>query len=150
MMRRSLAADVWREDTALDASRRQRWVRAALLVGVVYFVVGRVFAAPVTHVHVWRLAAWVVSGAVFAAHIGYEHFRLRHSVRSTAAHAALAVAIGAFGLAVAGAMHSLSVSSTLRPTWLLAFVVWPVATALPAFLVALVAAAVLARVSPRR
>ena len=112
-----------------------------------YFLIGRVFAAPVNHVHLWRLAAWVVSGVAYAAHIGYEYFRLRHSLRSTALHAALAVAIGAFALAVAGAVHSLSATSAIRPTWLLALVVWPVATAVPAFIVAFFAGAVLDRLS---
>lgn len=129
----------------MDASRRQAWVRAALLVGVVYFLIGRVFALPADHVQVWRLAAWVVSGGVYAAHIGYERFRLRNSPRLAAAHVALAVAIGAVGLAVAGMIHSLSTTSAIRPAWLLALVIWPAVTAVPAFLVALAAGAVLAR-----
>ena len=129
----------------MDASRRQAWVRAALLVGVVYFLIGRVFALPADHVQAWRLAAWVVSGGVYAAHIGYERFRLRNSPRLAAAHVALAVAIGAVGLAVAGMIHSLSTTSAIRPAWLLALVIWPAVTAVPAFLVALVAGAVLAR-----
>ena len=133
----------------MDVSHRQPWIRAALLLGLAYFLVGRGFAAPASHVRVWRLAAWLVSGALFAAHIAYEHFRLRHAPRSTALHAALAVALGAFGLAVAGALHALLTTSTLRLSWLLAFVVWPLATAVPAFLVALVAGVVLARL-PRR
>ena len=133
----------------MDVSHRQPWIRAALLLGLTYFLVGRGFAAPASHVRVWRLAAWLVSGALFAAHIAYEHFRLRHAPRSTALHAALAVALGAFGLAVAGALHALLTTSTLRLSWLLAFVVWPLATAVPAFLVALVAGAVLAHL-PRR
>ncbi len=129
----------------MDLSRRQAWVRAALLVGVVYLLIGRLFALPTDHVRVWRLAAWVVSGAAYAAHIGYEHFRLRNSPRVTALHVALAVAIGAIGLVVAGMMYSLSTTSVIRPAWLLALVIWPAVTAVPAFLVALVAGAVLAR-----
>jgi hypothetical protein len=129
----------------MDLSRRQAWVRAALLVGVVYVLIGRLFALPTDHVRVWRLAAWVVSGAAYAAHIGYEHFRLRNSPRVTALHVALAVAIGAIGLVVAGMMYSLSTTSVIRPAWLLALVIWPAVTAVPAFLVALVAGAVLAR-----
>lgn len=128
----------------MNASHHQPWVRAALLLGVVYLLIGRVFAAPASHVHLWRLAAWAASGAAFAAHIGYEHFRLRHSPRSIALHAALGVAIGAIALAVAGMIHSLLATSTLRPSWLLALVIWPAVTAVPAFLVALVAGAVLA------
>jgi len=130
----------------MDATRRRAWIRAALLVGLAYFLIGRVFAAPATNQHLWRLAAWVLSGAVYAAQIWYEHFRLRSPPRSTALHAALAVAIGAFLLALAGMIRSLSTES-LRPAWLLALVIWPAVTAAPAFLVAFVAAAVLARLT---
>ena len=104
-----------------------------------------VFALPADHVHAWRLAAWMVSGVAYVAHIGYEHFKLRSSPRSTAVHVAVAVAIGAFALAVAGMIHSLSTSSTIRPGWLLALLIWPAVTAVPAFLGALVAGAVLQR-----
>ena len=129
----------------MDASGRHAWVRAALLVGVAYFLIGRVFTLPSSHVRAWRLAAWAVSGGAYAAHIAYEHFRLRNSPRLTALHAALAVAIGAVALAVAGMVHSLATASAIRPAWLLALVIWPAATAVPAFLGALVAGAVVAR-----
>lgn len=129
----------------MDATRRQRWLGTTLLAGALYFLIGRGFAAPVTHAHAWRLAAWVVSGAVFAAHIVYEHFRLRSAKRALASHAALAVAIGAFGLAVAGALHTLRAGSALRATWVVALLAFPLATAVPAFLVAFAAGAALAR-----
>lgn len=129
----------------MDASRRQAWVRGALLVGVVYLLIGTVFAWPANHVRMWRLAAWVVSGGAYAAHIGYEHFRLHNSPRLIALHASVAVAIGAIAFAVAGMIHSLSTASGIRPAWLLALVIWPAVTAVPAFLSALVAGAVLAR-----
>ena len=132
-------------DARFELKRLQPWVRAALLVGVVYLVIGRAFAAPADHVRLWRLAAWATSGAAFAAHIGYEHFRLRHTPRSTAWHAALAVAIGAFALAAAGGLRSLTSGSAPRPLWLLALVVWPAVTGVPAFLVGFVAAALLTR-----
>jgi hypothetical protein len=128
----------------MGASRRQAWVRAALLLGATYFLIGRLFALPANQ-HVWRLAAWMVSGVAYAAHIGYEHFRLRNSPRLTALHVAVAVAIGAFALAVAGMIHSLSTASAIRPAWLLALVIWPAVTAVPAFLGALVAGAILRR-----
>lgn len=117
----------------------------ALLVGVVYLLIGRIFAAPTTHVRAWRLGAWLVSGAAYGIHIGYEQFRLRNSPRFVAFHAAVAVAIGAFALALAGAVRSLLTTSAIRPLWLLAFVLWPAATAVPAFLVALIVAVMLAR-----
>jgi hypothetical protein len=131
----------------MDASRRQAWVRAALLVGAAYFLIGRVFALPSDNVRVSRLAAWMLSGLAYAAHIWYEHFRLRNSPRLTALHVATAVAIGGFALAVAGMIHSLSTAPAIRPAWILALVLWPAITAVPAFLGALVAAAVLTRVS---
>ena len=128
----------------MNASR-QPWIRAALLVGVVYFLVGKLFTLPAGHVHAWRIAAWVVSFGVYAAHIRYEHFTLRNSARSLALHVAVAVAIGGFLLAAAGMIHHLSSASTFRPVWLLALVLWPAFTAVPAFLGALVAATMLQR-----
>jgi hypothetical protein len=129
----------------VNASSRQPWIRAAFLAGVYYFLVGRSFTLPASHVHAWRIAAWIVSFAVYAAHIWYEHFRLRNSARSTALHVAVGVAIGGFALAAAGLIRSLSGTSSFRPVWLLALVLWPAFTAVPAFFGALVAGAVLPR-----
>ncbi|MFN2326428.1 MAG: hypothetical protein ABR551_11145 [Gemmatimonadales bacterium] len=132
-------------EAQLETCRDQGWFRAALLVGLAYGLIGRLFALPATDVHAWRVAAWVVSVAVYAAHIGYEHFRIRSSPRRTAMHVAVAVAIGAFALVAAGMLHDLWTTSTIRPTWLLAFVVLPAVTALPAFLVGLIVGATLQR-----
>jgi len=121
------------------------WALAALLAGVVYLLIGRLFALPARNAQAWRLAAWAVSGVVFAAHIAVEHFRRRSPPRVTAWRAALGAAIGAFGLAVAGMAHALSTFGAIRPVWLLALVLWPLITAVPAFLVALLTATVLAR-----
>ncbi|HKB66594.1 MAG TPA: hypothetical protein VKC61_12130 [Pyrinomonadaceae bacterium] len=133
----------------MHSSRHQPWIPAALLLGALYVIVGRVFAAPVTHVQGWRRAAWVVCGVAFAAHVAYEHFNLRHSPRLVAWHAAVAVAIGAFLLAFAAMIRSLWTTSALRPIWLLAIFLWPAITAVPAFLVALAAAVILARLWPK-
>jgi hypothetical protein len=133
----------------VDPSPNRPWVLAALFVGVMYFVIGTVFAWPTEHVRAWRLAAWVASGVAFAAHIGYEHFRLRNVSRLLALHAALAVAIGAVCLAGAGMLQSLSAASAIWSSWLLALVVWPAVTAVPAFVAALVVAALLGRFSRR-
>ena len=120
-----------------------------IILGFVYAFVGIVFAVPADHVKVWRLAAWVASAFAYAAHICYERFRLRNSPRSAALHVALAVALGSFGLAVGANIHSLSVGSTSehRRLLLLALALWPIITALPAFLVALGASWVLGRAS---
>jgi len=119
-----------------------------LLAGALYLVIGRAFPAPIVHVRAWRFAAWLVSGIVFAAHIWYEHVRLRHAPAITARHAATGVAIGAFALAAAGMVRTLAVESAIRPRWFLALVAWPLVTALPAFLVAIVTATVLRRLRP--
>lgn len=131
----------------MNEAGRQPWVRAVVLVGIMYAIIGVTFAWPATHVRVWRLAAWLVSAAAFAAHIGYERHVLRHPPRRAAWHVALAVALGAFGLALGAIIHSLSVVSTTehRRLLIVALVVWPVMTGLPAFLVALGASTVLRR-----
>ena len=127
----------------MDNQPRRKWIRAALLVGAVYLAIGRVSASQSDNVRAWRLAAWLLSGAIFAAHIWYEHSLLRSHHRLTAFHAAVAVAIGAFGLAVAAMIHSLSTAAGFRPVWFLALLLWPAVTAVPAFLVALLIAALL-------
>jgi hypothetical protein len=120
-------------------SVRQPWVRAVVLLGITYALVGILFAQPAAHLQAWRRAAWLVSAIGYAAHIVYERFRLRSPPVSSALHVAFAVALGAFGLAVAANIHSLSSGSTSqhRQLLLLALGIWPVVTALPAFLVAL-------------
>src|SRR6266446_573873 len=133
----------------MGESSRQPWVRVVVLLGVVYAFVGIIFAIPAGPVKVWRLAAWVVSAFAYAAHVAYERFRLRNSPRSAALHVALAVALGAFGLAVGANIHSLQLGSANehRRLLLLALGLWPVITALPAFLFALGASWILARAS---
>jgi vacuolar-type H+-ATPase subunit I/STV1 len=140
----------------MDESGRKPWIRAVILVGVVYFVVGMVFAELAKSAvsdqvrFMWRLAAWVACAAAYAAHIGYEHFRLNNSPRVTARHVAIAVALGAFLLAVAANIHDLGSASGYRPRMLIALVAWPLLTAVPAFLVALAVAAVLAQLPTKR
>ena len=136
----------------MSESASLRWYRAVMLVGLVYCLVGIAFPAPADHLRAWRLAAWVVSAAAYAAHVAYEFFTLRSSPRAGALHVALAVALGALGLAIAANIHSLSVGSTSqhRLLLLLALVIWPVMTAVPAFLTTLAANLVLARISRRR
>src|SRR5213596_4332343 len=135
----------------MDVSGRRLWVRAMILVAVSYVVIGIGFAALAKsdHMRLWRLAAWLASALVAAAHIGYEHYRLGSSPRPTALHAAGAVALGAFGLALAANVHWFFARTPGQHPPLLALPVWPVITALPAFLVALTVAAVLTRISPR-
>ena len=131
----------------MNASRHRPWVRTTLLVGVVYLLIGRAFAVPTGNVRGWRLAAWLLSAAVYAAHVGHEHYWLRQPPRGTATHVAAAGALGAFGLAVAGVIYTLSTTHTLQMSWLLALFVLPLAIAVPAFIVAFLAASFLARLA---
>jgi hypothetical protein len=126
--------------------------RAVVLVGVFYAVVGVVFAWPVNHVRAWRLAAWLVSAAAFAVHIGYESLRARAVPSRVAVRVAAAVALGAFGLAVSATIHSFAVGSSGQHRRLvtLALAIWPIMTGVPAFVVALAASFVLARLAGRR
>jgi hypothetical protein len=127
--------------------RQQSWVRTAVLLGIGYAFVGIVFAVPASHVQAWRLAAWAVSAIGCAAHIAHERVRLQNAPGRASLHVAVAVALGAFGLAVGANIHSLSIGSTSqhRQLLLLALAIWPVMTGLPAFLVALAASVILDR-----
>ena len=133
--------------THMDASDRKRWLRAVLLLGVVYFVIAIAFgefasrAASDSMRETWNRLAFLACGVAFAVHIGYEHFRLGNSPRITASHASIAVAVGAFALALKANIHDLGSASGYRPRMLIALVVWPLLTAVPAFIVALVVAA---------
>jgi hypothetical protein len=128
-------------------------VRIALFVGSMYLVAGIVFggfagraASAQTRV-AWRWAAWIVSGTLFGAHILYEQVRLSTSPKFAALHASAAAAVGAFGLAVAANVHAYFVSAHEHALMLaLSLAIWPLMTALPAFVVALVAALLFARV----
>ena len=133
----------------MHSSSRQRWLSTAILAGVIYLAVGLVSSALAGAAasdqmrSFWRLSAFVISAVVFATHIAHEHFRLRNTARPTAWHASVGVAFGAFGLALAANIHDLASASGYRPRMLIALVAWPALTAVPAFLVALVVAALL-------
>ena len=127
----------------MDASDRKHWLRL-FFVGVIYFVIGIVFGAFASGAATnamritWNRLAFLLSGVIFMVHIGHEYFRLRHSPRITATHAAVAVAIGAFLLALLANIHDLGSASGYRPRMLIALAAWPLLTAVPAFIVALV------------
>ena len=131
----------------MDDSSRQRRLSTVILIGALYLAVGIASsalagaAASNQMQFFWRLSAFVISAVVFAAHIAYEHFRLRNTARPTAWHASVAVAFGAFGLALVANIHDLGSASGYRPRMLIALVAWPLLTAVPAFIVALVVAA---------
>ena len=131
----------------MDASNRKRWLRAVILLGTAYFVVGIAFAALAGSAgsnsmrETWNRLGFLASAIAFALHIGYEHFRLRNSALVTASHVAIAVALGAFALALNANVHGLRLGSTHHRLLAFALIAWPAITAVPAFVVALVAAA---------
>jgi len=129
----------------MDAPDRQPWVRVAVLLGLAYFVINFAFGTfagwSAAHSITWNRLAFLSCAVAFAVHIGYEHFRLRNSPRRTASHVSIAVAQGAFALALAGNIHDLGSASGYRPRMLIALVAWPFLTAVPAFIVALLMAA---------
>lgn len=142
---------------SLPPTRPLQWLPVAILLSIVYPVVGVVFAAlanPAASSEMrafWRLAAWLACAGAFAAHLGYEHFRLRTSPLRTALHIAGAVAAGAFVLAVWVNVHGRwDASSRQSPLAPLALVVFPVVTGVPAFVVARVAVFILARTRQSR
>ena len=138
----------------MDASGHKRWLRAVILLGVVYLVAGITFGALAGGSAsnqmrtTWRQTAWLTSAVAFAAHIWYELFRLRHSPLTTALHVSLAAALGAFALAVAANLHAQWTASGNQRLLALALALWPALTAVPAFVVALATAAGLARMRP--
>jgi hypothetical protein len=117
----------------------------AILAGVAYLLIGRLFSSAAFATRPWRLAAWGLSGVVFLVHLWFEGFRLRNAPRTAATHVASGVALGAFALAAAAMIRATSDPSEIEPKWLLALVLWPALTAIPAFFVALVAATASAR-----
>jgi hypothetical protein len=132
----------------MDSPANQRWLRMAMFFAIVYPVVGITFAFAASKgmVVFWRLAAWLVCAAAFAGHLWYEHARLRSPPRRAALHVSLAVALGAFLLAVWINVHAhWSAAGHPRSLAFLALVLFPVVTGVPAFVVALVVASLLAR-----
>jgi len=134
----------------MDSSDRQRWFRMVVLLGAVYFVFGVAFAAFAGRSasnsmrETWNRLGFLASAVAFALHIGYEHFRLRNSPLITASHVSMAVALGAFALAVSANVHGYRVGTNNQRLLAFALVAWPALTAVPAFVVALVAAVGLA------
>src|SRR5436309_10409182 len=135
----------------MDSSTHQRWLPIAMLFAIVYPVFGITFAFAASQgmVVFWRLAAWLVCAAAFAVHLWYEHARLQSPPSRAALHVSLAVALGAFLLAVWINVHAhWSAAGHQRPFAFVALVVFPVVTGAPAFVVALVVAFLIRRRAP--
>ena len=136
----------------MDASTHRPWIVAVLIAGTFYLLSGLVFgelagrATDRPTLMAWRLTAWGTSGIMFGAHIVYEVFRLRHTRGITALHTTYAVALGCSLLAAAALVHALTTGTGNPRLLAIALVAWPVVAGVPAFLVALGAAALLTRV----
>ena len=132
---------------------KYKWLRAVILFALVYLVIAVAFPNPPASnkmQFMWRLGAWLAAALAFAIHIGFEHFRFRNSPQRTAFHVCAAVSLGAFGLAVVANIHALRTGTGNHRLLGSALLIWPIITGLPAFIVALVAAAVLARLRPNK
>ena len=125
--------------------KRRPWLLPAALLAAFYATVGITFAFPVTHVRGWRVAAWIVSGLAYVAHLLYERYGLRSSTRVAALHVAIAAALGALGLAIGALVNSLATGRPPEHQRLLlaALALWPLITGIPAFVVGLAASALL-------
>jgi hypothetical protein len=137
----------------LNALNKYHWQRAVILFGIVYLVVGVFFPNPSASNElqfVWRLGAWLICALAFAIHIGLEHFRFRDSPYRTALHVSASVSIGAFALAVAANINALRTGTGNQRLLVLALVIWPIMAGVPAFIIALVIAAVLERLRPNK
>jgi len=138
----------------MDKPKRRLWLRMVLLIGLTYCAIGigfGAFAAWSTSnqmVVAWRVASFVISLVAFALHIGYELFKLANRPVIVALHTALAVALGAFALAVAANIHAIGVASANHGLLAIALAIWPLMTGIPAFVVALITANVLRLVRP--
>ena len=135
-------------------TQRRGWFAVALLAGLAYLVFGLAFgelaarAASHQMVVTWRLAAWIASAIVYAAHLLRE-IRVTRSLHQTALRAATGAALGSFGLAVAANLHAMWTPGAIPNLLLLrlALVIWPVATFIPAYLVGFVTSTIFRRLS---
>ena len=125
----------------MSEPRDRRWVVVAAAAAIVYPVVGVGFAALSATSVAMRLpgrwAAWLACAAAFAVHLAYEHFKLRSAPLRAALHVSAAVAVGALLLALWVTSHSFAPQ---------ALVLFPLITALPAFIAAFIVSSLLARV----
>ena len=136
-------------DTHVKEPHERRWLHTILIIGAIYCIDGIVFgmfagwSKSQTMVFIWRLAAWLTCALLFAGHIWYEYFRFSNSPRKTALYTSSAAAVGAFGLAVAANIHSQFVTSANQILLALSLIIWPILTAVPAFIIVFVITSIL-------
>lgn len=127
---------------------RWRWLVPAAIAGVLYLAAGTISAALAAEAQPWpmqflaRVSAFGVSAVILALHVAYERLRMHSSTMTAAWHGAVGAALGGLALALMANIHDLGSAAGYRPRMLVALVAWPFLTAVPAFVVALVVAAV--------
>ena len=140
----------------MDESNRRPWFPMVVLLGAVYFLFGVAFAALAglsgsdAMRATWNRLGFLASAVAFAFHLGYEHFRLRDSALITALHVSAAVALGAFALALRVNVNGFRMGAGNQGLRAFALVAWPAITAVPAFVVAIIAAALLEKAYGKR
>jgi len=133
---------------------RRRWGPIATIAGVAYFTIGVVFGAlagssgSTLGLKAWRWAAFALSLVVFLVHVRFDHQRFRNTL-TTARHVAIGVALGGFLLAAMATARATLVEGTPRRL-LVALIVWPLLTGIPAFVAAWILATFLERRQPDR
>lgn len=138
------------ECTSRQMALRMRRLRVStlLLASTAYVVVGigtamlAGTASSLGGVKGWRATAWLLSLVVFLVHLAVER-RRAEGRRSVAAHVALAVALGAFGVAALGPLRAHWAEPARFRLALLSIVAWPLLTGVPAFFAAFVMGALL-------
>jgi hypothetical protein len=115
---------------------RRSSLRQACAIGTLYLFIGLATTAlsSAGPVRVVRLSAWVASAIVFAVHVWRERVTAGASRRTAALAAALGVAIGGFGVALAANIHAMGTSASLSLR--LSLIIWPIMLGVPALVAA--------------
>ena len=133
----------------MSTPARRQWVPMVLILGALYFLLAVGFATLASGAAsdwsrvTWNRLGFAISAVAFTLHIAYEYFRVRSSPFVTAWHVAVAVALGAFALAIKANVHGYRFGSGNKPLLAFALVAWPAVTAIPAFALALFTTAAL-------
>jgi hypothetical protein len=135
----------------MNARILERWWQRVVSVGLMYLGLGvgsavisnDLESAPVQASI--RVGILLVAVAVFYCNLHVELARSAQGLGASALITSSAVALGTFLLAVYAVSLSWWDSSHLPTSLLSAFLIWPVATSLPAFLAALILGSVMVR-----
>jgi hypothetical protein len=124
---------------------RHSWLRTALVVAVIYAVIGLVTVATSraaggadmqAAVRLIRSISWLLSAVLFFVHLVIES-RSRPKPTVAASHASAAVAMATLLLALIATARQMSAGNT-RPAVFVAIAAWPLLTGLVSFAVGVV------------